>query len=72
MKCYWHAKAGQDRDAVAVCTVCGRALCADHAREVTLPLWPRASEWTGKTAIQILDDSCLEALGMKQMAPRLN
>lgn len=33
MKCYLDAQAGADKDAVAVCAVCGMGLCAEHAIE---------------------------------------
>lgn len=33
MKCYLDAQSGADKDAVAVCAVCGMGLCAEHAVE---------------------------------------
>jgi hypothetical protein len=33
MKCFEHAKAGEVKDAVAVCSNCGAGLCRDHLVE---------------------------------------
>ena len=33
MKCFEHAKAGETKDAVAVCSNCGVGLCRDHLVE---------------------------------------
>ncbi len=38
MKCYVHAKAGAREEAVAVCHVCGMAVCLEHAVERNVPL----------------------------------
>lgn len=38
VSCYVHAKAGESKDAVAVCKVCGMGLCLDHAVERDVPL----------------------------------
>ncbi len=35
MQCYEHAKVHESRDAVAVCSNCGAALCMDHLVEQT-------------------------------------
>jgi hypothetical protein len=34
MECYEHAKANEPKDAVAVCSNCGAALCMEHLVEV--------------------------------------
>jgi len=33
MQCFDHAKANESRDAVAVCSNCGAAVCTDHLVE---------------------------------------
>jgi hypothetical protein len=33
MKCFEHTKAGETKDAVAVCSNCGVGLCRDHLVE---------------------------------------
>jgi len=38
MKCYLCAKNGQDSPAVAICIVCGMALCMGHVVRDDLPL----------------------------------
>lgn len=38
MKCYVHAKEGSREEAVAICAVCGMAVCLDHAVERNVPL----------------------------------
>jgi hypothetical protein len=45
MKCFEHAKAGETRDAVAVCTNCGAGLCMDHLIEDVSTI-PRTNEKT--------------------------
>ncbi len=39
LKCYQCAETDKTEEAVAVCIVCGMALCADHANRVDLPIW---------------------------------
>ena len=41
MNCYLEAKAGTEKEAVAVCAVCGMGLCMDHLTEIDNP--PAAS-----------------------------
>lgn len=38
MKCYDCAEQGKEVEASAVCIVCGKGLCADHSKEVKLPV----------------------------------
>ncbi len=38
MKCYVCAKQGVDKDAVAICIVCGMGLCMGHAFKEELPV----------------------------------
>ena len=38
MKCYDCMEEGKDTEAVAVCIVCGKGLCMDHAKDLPLPV----------------------------------
>lgn len=62
MKCYMCGTAGMTRDAVAVCAVCGKGLCKEHALERELPLVQRVSGWVNKSTIHILCEPCAVAL----------
>lgn len=54
MKCYEHAKQGVDKEAVAVCAICGMGVCMDHLIEREVPLVRAVSGWVSETAMQIL------------------
>jgi hypothetical protein len=43
MKCFEHAKAGETKDAVAVCSNCGAGLCMDHLFEM-VEMVPRTNQ----------------------------
>ena len=58
MKCYTCAKEGKTTEAVAVCAVCGMALCMDHAHEREVPVVQRTSGWAGTTTMHILCERC--------------
>ena len=60
MKCYIDAKAGIDKEAVAICAVCGKALCMEHAHEKTKQMH-REPGWVLHETVYILCDTCLEA-----------
>ena len=62
MKCYVCGKAGMVKDSVAVCAVCGKGLCKEHARERELPLVQRVSGWANVSATHILCEPCATAL----------
>jgi hypothetical protein len=62
MKCYECIKAGTTQDAVAVCAVCGKGLCLDHALERELSLTPRVSGWANSMATHIICQACATAL----------
>ncbi len=64
MKCYAHAREGEDRDAVAVCAVCGMGLCMEHAVEREVPLVRRVSGWVGQTTMHVLCERCAKATGL--------
>jgi hypothetical protein len=61
MKCYIDAKAGVDKEACAVCTVCGKGLCLEHANEVTKQMY-REPSWVLHETVYILCDTCMAAI----------
>ncbi len=64
MKCYEDAQSGVDKDAVAVCGLCGKGLCDDHAQGVRAPhaVGGRIGHvaWHGGAPMLILCPFCLE------------
>ena len=62
MKCYVCSKTGMVNDAVAVCAVCGKGLCVEHALERELPLTQRVSGWLNLSTTHILCEACAVAL----------
>jgi hypothetical protein len=46
--CYICDQAGTRTDAVAVCIVCGMALCKDHLIREELPVWERLHTGLGE------------------------
>jgi hypothetical protein len=48
MTCYVCAAGGRRTDAVAICIVCGMALCADHVRREELPVMARLHTGLGE------------------------
>jgi hypothetical protein len=62
MKCYVDAKSGIEKDAVAVCAVCGMGLCMEHVHPHELPLQRWGSDWINQTAMQILCETCEKAM----------
>lgn len=66
MKCYIDALEGKDKDAVAICIVCGMALCMDHVRREDVTIWeggyPFPSEKVTKSLPRILCPECYAAL----------
>jgi len=61
VKCFIDARAGTDRDAVAVCGVCGMGLCPDHLVERVVPLVKAVSGWASETAMLVLCERCSKA-----------
>ena len=39
LKCYECAKNDSTEEAVALCIMCGKGLCMEHAKRVDLPIW---------------------------------
>ncbi len=66
MKCYVDAKSGEEKDAVAVCGICGMGLCGEHAHERLAPreLGGRGGHvaWHGDAPMLILCPYCSENL----------
>jgi len=58
MKCYTHAKEGVNKEAVAVCAVCGMGLCLEHVIEREVPVVQRVSGWAAQTTMHILCERC--------------
>ncbi|SDM14097.1 Uncharacterized protein SAMN05660860_01894 [Geoalkalibacter ferrihydriticus] len=58
MNCYSCAKKNHIIEAVAVCSVCGKGLCLDHAVERELPLVQRVSGWLDQSLVHILCADC--------------
>ena len=48
MTCYVCASGGQRAEAVAICIVCGMALCADHVVREELPVLARSHAGLGE------------------------
>jgi hypothetical protein len=61
MKCYIDAKAGVAKEACAVCAICGRGLCLEHAHEVTKQM-QREPGWVLHETVYILCDTCVKAV----------
>ena len=66
MKCFIDAKEGKDKDAVAICIVCGMALCMDHVVREDVTIWeggyPFPSGKVKKSLPRILCPECAAAL----------
>ena len=60
MNCYPCAKESAASEAVAVCSVCGKGLCLQHAVERDLPLVQRVSGWVDQSLVHILCRQCAE------------
>lgn len=60
MECYPCAKLSLNSNAVAVCSVCGKGLCLDHAVERDIPLVRRVSGWADQSLIHILCGACAD------------
>lgn len=39
LKCYECAINGVTEEAVAICIMCGKGMCMEHAKRVDLPIW---------------------------------
>ena len=39
LKCYECAENGDTEEAVAMCIMCGKGLCMEHAKRIDLPIW---------------------------------
>lgn len=62
MKCFMDAEKGVDKEAVAVCSVCGMGLCMDHVVRHELPIRRGGSDWVETATMQILCETCAKAV----------
>jgi len=62
MKCYVDAKVGAEKEACAICAICGRGLCLEHTHELTKQI-PSKPGWVLHETVYILCDTCVEAVG---------
>lgn len=62
MFCYDHLKTGTQKEAVAVCPICGRGVCMEHAHEQRMQI-KRESGWVGHETTYILCNTCFDAVG---------
>ena len=66
MKCYVCAQSGTGTDAIAICIVCGMALCEEHLVRADTEMWeggyPFPPSKSGKKLPRILCKQCYEAL----------
>jgi hypothetical protein len=69
MNCYICAGHGKETPAVAICIVCGMALCPDHLIREELPVWQDATVGMGvtrrrlpETMPRIVCEACHHAL----------
>lgn len=67
MKCYTCDQAGESKEAVGICVVCGMGVCSHHAVRKDVPVWL----WQGllppkgpmpKSMMRIQCDTCAQAL----------
>jgi len=72
MNCYVCNKQGKDTPAVAICIVCGMALCREHLVREELPVWQDVQMGLGSTRTKlpetlprILCAECYHALNQK-------
>ena len=73
MVCYVCAQSGTRTEAVAICIVCGMALCQEHLVREELPVWEKLHMGAGATRIQLpetlprfLCEACHSALRQKR------
>lgn len=64
LKCYDCMEEGKDSEAVAICIVCGKGLCDEHARRMDLPIWsginPAPAKVLKKELPRILCNYCIK------------
>lgn len=65
MKCYIDALEGKDKEAVAVCQVCGMGVCFDHQVREEIEIYaggyPFPTQKSGKPMPRILCTWCYES-----------
>jgi hypothetical protein len=55
MICYVCAQAGGKKEAVAICILCGMALCQEHLVREELPVWEKVQIGVGETRRRLPD-----------------
>jgi len=53
MNCYVCNKQGRETPAVAICIVCGMALCAEHLVREEMPVWRDVQMGMGSTHMKL-------------------
>ncbi len=66
LKCYDCMEEGKDSEAVAICIVCGKGLCIDHARRMDLPIrgatYPAPAKVLKKELPRIVCNYCIKQI----------
>ena len=66
MKCYVCAHSEQETDAIAICIVCGMALCKDHQTRADIDMWeggyPFPRQKLKKKLPRVLCHECSDAM----------
>ena len=66
LKCYDCMEEGKDSEAVAICIVCGKGLCLDHARRMDLPIrgskYPAPAKVLKKELPRIVCNYCIKQI----------
>lgn len=64
LKCYDCMEESKDSEAVAICIVCGKGLCDEHARRMDLPIWsgnyPTPAKELKKELPRIMCNYCIK------------
>jgi len=55
MVCYVCAQKGARSEAVAICIVCGMALCQEHLVREELPVWQKLHLGSAETRVELPD-----------------
>lgn len=70
MHCYVCAQSGVQREAIAICIVCGMAVCQEHLVRADVEMWeggyPFPRKQLKKKLPRILCRECYSALGMEE------
>jgi hypothetical protein len=53
MICYVCSQSGGRKEAVAICILCGMALCQEHLVRQELPVWEKVHTGLGETRVEL-------------------